>query len=76
MTKLDLVLERIRKLPEDRQEALALEMEFWLDFDACEDSLPLSQEQEAELARRLADPETKYVSHEEVGAYFEQKYGR
>lgn len=74
MTKLDLVLERIRQLPPERQEMLAAEMEFWLDHD--ERAFHLSVEQEAELARRLSDPDRKYVSHEELGAYFEQKYGR
>lgn len=74
MTKLDLVLERIRQLPPERQESIAVEMEFWLDHDGS-DGL-LSKEQEAELARRLADPKKSYVSHEEVGAYLAQKYGR
>lgn len=73
MSKLDLVLERIRKLPPERQDMIAMEMELWLDHDA---SPRLSDEQEAELARRLADSGRKYVSHEEVAAQFEKKYGR
>lgn len=36
----------------------------------------LTPEQEAELARRLADPDREVVSHEDVAAYFEKKYGR
>ena len=74
MTKLDLVLERIRQLPQERQDMMAVEMEFWLDHD--DGASHLTAEQEAELNRRLSDPDRKYISHQEVGAYFEKKYGR
>lgn len=74
MTKLDLVIERVRQLPQERQDAIAAELEFILDHDDGESVL--TDEQDAELARRLADPNRKYLSHEEVGAYFEKKYGR
>ena len=75
MTKLDLVLTRIRQLPPDKQEAMAVEMEFMLDHDEDESSL-LTDEQRAELDRRLADPNPEYIPHEEVVAEFEKKYGR
>ncbi|HET9230739.1 MAG TPA: hypothetical protein VFO00_05595 [Vitreimonas sp.] len=74
MTKLDLVLARIKELPPERQEMIAVEIEFMLDHDLG-DGL-LTSEQEAELDRRLADPNKKYVSHEDVAAFFEKKYGR
>lgn len=70
MTKLDLVLERIRKLPRERQDALATEMEFWLDFDGGED--PLSPEQWAEMERRSAGPDD-FASESEVDAFFKQQ---
>jgi|GEM_PF-1741433 len=74
MTKLDLVLARLRDLPPDRQEVIAVEIEFMLDHDTREPVL--TPEQEAELARRLGDPDRKYVSHDDVAAHFEAKYGR
>ena len=73
MTKLDLVLERIRQLPQDRQDAIATDLEILLKD---EDTSPLTPEQWAELERRLADPNTTYISHEELVAEFEKKYGR
>jgi len=74
MTKLDLVLARIKQLPLQQQEVIASEIEFMLDHEAGDHSL--TAEQEAELARRLADPDRQYVPHEEVGKHFEKKYGR
>jgi hypothetical protein len=74
MTKLDLVLARLRQLPPEEQDAIAKEIEFMLDHGTM-DSV-LTPEQEAELARRLADPDRKYVSHEDVFAHLEKKYGR
>jgi putative addiction module component (TIGR02574 family) len=74
MTKLDLVLARIKQLPPDQQEILASEIEFMLDHDPRD--YALTPEQEAELARRLADPNREYVSHEDVREYFEKKFGR
>jgi putative addiction module component (TIGR02574 family) len=74
MTKLDLVLARIRELPPEEQEQIAQEIELILDHGP--EDYRLAPEQEAELARRLADPNRKYVSHEQVAEYFEKKYGR
>lgn len=74
MTKLDLVLARIKQLPPEQQEQIASEIEFMLDYDGAD--YALTPEQEAELARRLADPKREYVSHEEVAQYFEKKFGR
>jgi hypothetical protein len=74
MTKLEMVLERVRQLPQSRQDEIAKEVEFLLDHEGGESLL--TPEQEAELGRRLADPARKFVSHEEVGAYFQKKYGQ
>lgn len=74
MTKLDLVLARIKQLPADRQEALASEIEYLLEDDGRRSVL--TAEQSAELARRLADPNPEYVTHEDVVAAFEKKFGR
>lgn len=73
MTKLELVLEKIRQLPQDRQDAIAADIEILLSD---EEAAPLSDEQWAELQRRLADPNKTYVSHDELMAEFEAKYGR
>lgn len=67
MTKLDLVLERIRQLPPERQEMLAVEMEFWLDFDEREGAL--SPEQWAEMERRMAGPDD-FATDAEADAFF------
>lgn len=75
MTKLDLVLERIRQLPPERQEMIAVEMEFWLDHDEGGESL-LTDEQWAEVAAELANPSPDLIPHEQVVAEFEKKYGR
>jgi len=74
MTKLDAVLARIRQLPPERQDMIAVEMEFLLDHG--DPGPQLTAEQEAELSRRLADPSKRYLSHEEVAARLEEKYGR
>lgn len=74
MTKLDAVLERIRQLPQDRQDMIAVDMEFLLQDQ--EEDMRLTDEQNAELQRRLADPNKVYISHEDIVAEFEAKYGR
>ncbi|MEZ5960058.1 MAG: hypothetical protein R3C30_06470 [Hyphomonadaceae bacterium] len=74
MTKLDLVLARLKQLPADRQEALAAEIEFLLEDDGRQ--TVLTPEQRAELTRRLADPNPDYAAHEDVVAAFEKKFGR
>ncbi len=67
MTKLDLVLERIRQLPQERQDALAIEIQFWLDFDFGND--PLTPEQWSEMERRASGPDD-FASPAEVDAFF------
>lgn len=74
MTKLDLVLARIKQLSPAQQELIASEIEFMLDHEGAD--YTLTPEQEAELARRLTDPNREYVSHAEVGKLFEKKFGR
>jgi len=66
MTKLDLVLERIRRLPQERQDAIALEMEFLLEHGAGESLL--TDEQWAEVEAALADADEAVVPHDEVMA--------
>lgn len=65
MTKLDLALARIARLPPDRQEAIAAELEFLLDGEESGESL-LTDEQWAEVQRRLQDVNDPLLSHEEV----------
>lgn len=74
MTKLDLVLERIRKLPPEQQEAVVTEVGLMLD--EVESGGQLSAAQEQEIARRLGDQNRRYMSHEDVQEFFEKKYGR
>lgn len=66
MTKLDAVLERIRQLPQDRQDALAVDMELWLEEES-EGSL-LTDEQWAEIEAALAEVNEETVTHDEVMA--------
>jgi hypothetical protein len=75
MTKLDLVLARIRQLPPDRQETIAVEIEFMLDHDGDEGSL-LTDEQWAEVEEELRNPDPNPIPHEDIVAEFEKKYGR
>ena len=53
MTKLDLVLARIRKLPPERQEAMAVQIDFMLE-DEAQGSI-LTDAQWAEVEAALAD---------------------
>lgn len=73
MTKLDAVLERIRQLPQDRQDAIAVDLEILLRD---QEGAHLTDEQWNELQRRLANPDKSYLSHEDIVAEFEAKYGR
>mgnify|MGYP003576935266 CR=1 FL=1 len=74
MTKLDLVLERIRQLPQDRQDAIAADLEILL-WDEGQETL-LTDEQWAEVEAELASPDQEYIPHEQIVAEFEKKYGR
>lgn len=67
MTKLDLLLDRIRKLPTERQEAVAVQIDLLLDDEEGADSL-LTNEQWAEVEAALADEAEPVSTHEEVFA--------
>ena len=66
MTKLDLVLARIRQLPPEQQEALAAEIEFALDNRP--DGSLLTDQQWAEVQAALADESEPVSTHEDVFA--------
>ncbi len=66
MTKLDLVLARIRQLPPEQQEAFAAEIEYALDHRG--DGSLLTDEQWAEVEAALADESEPTSAHEEVFA--------
>ncbi len=69
--RLKQLIERIENWPEDRQEEatrILLAME-----DGASDRYQLSDEQVAEVKRRLADPNPKFLTLEEVRARFAQR---
>jgi hypothetical protein len=66
MTKLDLVLARLRKLPTDRQEAIAEEIAFRLDSE--EQGAILTDEQWAQVQAALADRSEPISTNEDVFA--------
>jgi hypothetical protein len=74
MTKLDLVLARLKQLPPDRQEMIAVEIEFLLDHDGEEGSL-LTDEQWAEVKAELANEDTEEIPHAQVVREMRAKYG-
>ncbi len=74
MTKLDAVLERIRQLPQDRQDMIAVDMEFLLQ-DQEEGGL-LSDEQWADLRERAAGDTGERISHDDIVAEFLPTRGR
>jgi len=67
MTKLDLLLDRIRKLPTERQEAVAVQIDLLLDDEEGGGSL-LTDEQWAEVEAALTDEAEPVSTHEEVFA--------
>jgi hypothetical protein len=72
MTKLDLVLARVKALSAQRQEELAVEIEYLLD-----DEGPfLTDEQWADLRQRAAADTGERISHDEIVAEFSPKSGR
>lgn len=73
MTKLDAVLERIRQLPQDRQDAIAVDMELWLQYES-EESL-LTDEQWAEVEAELANEDDEEIPHAQVVREMRAKYG-
>ena len=70
MTKLDLVLDRIRKLPHERQEAVAEEIDFILDDEEKHDSV-LSDAQWAQVRTAIARADEAVSTHEDVFARLE-----
>jgi hypothetical protein len=72
MTKLDLVLARIRRLPPEQQEAFAAEIEYALDHRGA-GSL-LSDEEWAEIEPTL-DEDQEEIPHAQVVAEMRMKYG-
>lgn len=65
MTKLEAVLERVRQLPQDRQDAIAVELELLLKYPPPSASV-LSDEQWAEVEAALADSTEETVPHDQV----------
>lgn len=63
MTKLDLVIERIRQLPQAEQDVIIAEMEFLLEHGS--ESL-LTDEQWAEVDAALADKDEPSAPHDDV----------
>lgn len=72
MTKLDLVLARIRQLPPEQQEALAEQIEYALDHQGA-GSL-LTDEEWAEIEPTL-DEDQEEIPHAQVVAEMRAKYG-
>jgi hypothetical protein len=70
VTKLDLVLERIRRLPPERQEALAVEMDVLLGH---EENGGLSDEEWAAVEPTL-DTDAEEIPHEQIVAEFRAKF--
>lgn len=68
MTKLDQVLERIRALPPERQEAMAVQIDFLLEDEG--ESL-LTDEQWARVEAALANKDEPVVEHDDVFARLE-----
>ena len=75
MTRLDLVLERIRQLPQAQQDAIAADLELAVD-DFTDPDGRLSDEQWADLRQRMAEPQGEYIPHEQIVAEFSPKRGR
>lgn len=73
MTKFDLLLARISKLPEERQEAVAVQLEMLVDDEESGESL-LTDEQWAEVEAALADEDEPAIPHEQVVAEMRAKY--
>lgn len=74
MTKLDLVLARIKQLSVEQQEIIAAEIQFMLDHH--DGGSLLTDEQWAEVEAELKNPDQAPIPHEDIVAEFEQKYGR
>jgi hypothetical protein len=73
MTKLDLVLARIKQLPPEKQEYFAMEIEFMLDHDDGESRL--TDEQWAEVQAELAQEDSEEIPHTQVVREMREKFG-
>jgi|CXWL01.1.fsa_nt_gi hypothetical protein len=71
MTKLDIVLERVRRLPADRQEAIALEIGLLLDSDARESLLT---DEEWAAVEPTLDEDREEIPHDQVVAEIRAKF--
>ncbi len=69
MTKLDLVLARLGKLPPERQEAIAVQIDFLLEDE--EQGSILTDAQWARVEAALADNDEPVSAHEDVFARLE-----
>jgi hypothetical protein len=72
VTKLDLVLARIRKLPRERQDALAEEIEFRLDHDGEHESVFTDAEWAAIEASM--DESGELIPHAQIVAEMRAKF--
>ena len=69
MTKLlEQVLAEVRKLSDEEQDKIATELIAYLNAPGDDQDLQLSDEQLAEVRRRLADPNPRNLAIEEVEA--------
>ena len=73
MTKLDLVLARIKQLPPEKQAYFAMEIEFMLDHDDGESRL--TDEQWTEVEAELANEDADEVPHAQVVREMREKFG-
>jgi hypothetical protein len=71
MTKLDLVLDRVRRLPPERQEAMAVQLAFLLDGEERESLL--TDEQWSEIEPTL-DEDDQEIPHEQIVTELRAKY--
>lgn len=74
MTKLDLVLARLSKLPPERQELIVGQIEFLIENQEGGASL-LSDEEWAEIEPTL-DEDQEEISHEQVAAEMRAKFAK
>lgn len=68
MTKLETVLERIRQLPPERQDAMAADIELLLEDE--DEGRFLSDEQWSDLRARAVEDQGRAIPHEEIEAEF------
>ncbi len=74
MSKLDLVLERVRLLPVERQEVIALEIDLLLREEAAGGLL--TDAQWADLRERMALPQGDPIAHADMVVEMERKFAR